>query len=154
MSEPAAKLRRARLPDDREAMLTVLEPANMHRVPSPEMHDFDIGEWYVAEQYGRIVGLTGYRLLEQDGNLIGKTTLLAVLPDQRGRGTGMALQELRMQLMREAGATRVITNADRPETIEWYCRHFGYRVVGEVEKLHEFGVPEVDRWTTLEAPLV
>jgi hypothetical protein len=58
-----------------------------------------------------------------------------------------------MDLMRDAGATRVITNADRPETIAWYERHFGYRRVGEVEKLHEFGLPDVDRWTTLEAPL-
>ena len=58
-----------------------------------------------------------------------------------------------MDLMRDAGATRVITNADRPETIEWYQRHFGYRVVGELAKLHEFGLPDVDRWTTLEASL-
>ncbi|HEY6770967.1 MAG TPA: hypothetical protein VI035_00800 [Solirubrobacterales bacterium] len=47
--------------------------------------------------------------------------------------------------MRSAGATRVITNADRPETIAWYKRHFGYREVGEVAKLHEFGLPDVDR---------
>ena len=58
-----------------------------------------------------------------------------------------------MTLMREAGATRVITNADRPETIAWYKRHFGYREVAEVPKLHEFGLPDVDRWTTLEADL-
>jgi hypothetical protein len=25
--------------------------------------------------------------------------------------------------------------------------------VGEVPKLHEFGLPDVDRWTTLEAEL-
>jgi ribosomal-protein-alanine N-acetyltransferase len=48
----------------------------------------------------------------------------------------------------------VITNADRPETIEWYKRHFGYEVVGEITKLHEFGLPDVDRWTTLEASLL
>ena len=58
-----------------------------------------------------------------------------------------------MGLMREAGAARVLTNADRPATIAWYERHFGYRRVGEVRKLHEFGLRDVDRWTTLEASL-
>ena len=58
-----------------------------------------------------------------------------------------------MRLMAEAGARRVITNADRPETIAWYERHFGYRKVGSVRKVHEFGLPDVDSWTTLEAPL-
>lgn len=58
-----------------------------------------------------------------------------------------------MQLMRDGGATRVVTNADRPETIAWYQRHFGYRIVGETDKAHEFGLRDVDRWTTLEAPL-
>ena len=146
-------IRPARLPADREGMLAVLETANMHRVPSPEMDDFDVGCWHVAELGSRIVGVAGFRLLEEDGGLTGKTTLLAVHPDQRGLGVGRALQELRMRLMRQAGAVRVVTNADRPETIAWYERRFGYRRVGELPKLHEFGLPEVDRWTTLEAPL-
>jgi len=94
------------------------------------------------------------RILRDGDGLAGKTTLLAVLPEQRKLGIGRALQELRMDLMRDAGATRVITTADRPETIAWYERHFGYRRVGEVEKIHEFGLPDVDHWTTLEAPLV
>lgn len=147
-------IRPARLPEDREGMLRVLETANMHRVPSPEMDDFDVGEWHVAEAQGLIVGVGGFRILSTPEGPVGKTTLLAVHPDARELGIGRALQELRMELMRHAGATRVITNADRPETIAWYQRHFGYRVVGEVEKLHEFGLPEVDRWTTLEASLV
>lgn len=146
-------LRPARLPEDREAMLAVLETANMHHVPSPEMDDFDVGEWFVADSGGRIAGVAGYRLLRDERGPVGKTTLLAVYPEERSKGIGRALQDLRMELMRDAGATRVVTNADRPETIEWYRRHFGYRVVGEVAKLHEFGLPEVDRWTTLEAPL-
>jgi 3-keto-5-aminohexanoate cleavage enzyme len=151
---PCYRIRPARLPDDRHPMLAVLETANMHRVPSPEMDDFDVGEWFVAEVEGAIVGVAGHRVLRDGSGLAGKTTLLAVLPEQRELGIGRALQRLRMDLMRDAGATRVITNADRPETIAWYERHFGYRRVGEVEKLHEFGLPEVDRWTTLEAPLV
>lgn len=147
------RIRPARLPDDREAMLAVLATTNMHHVPSPEMDDFDVGHWFVAEAGGRIAGVAGYRLLRDERGVAGKTTLLAVYPEERSRGIGRALQELRMELMRDAGATRVVTNADRPETIAWYQRHFGYRVVGEVPKLHEFGLPDVARWTTLEAPL-
>ncbi len=134
-------------------MLAVLKTANMHRVPSPEMDDFDIGRWFVAEDEGGIVAVAGFRLLDEGGEKVGKTTLLAVVPRAREHGIGRALQALRMELMREAGASRVITNADRPETIAWYERHFGYRKVGEVTKLHEFGLRDVDRWTTLEAPL-
>jgi ribosomal protein S18 acetylase RimI-like enzyme len=147
------RLRPARLPEDRPGMLAVLETANMHHVPSAEMDDFDVGSWHVAEAGATIVGVAGFRLLDEDGELTGKTTLLAVHPDQRQLGVGRALQELRMRLMREAGARRVITNADRPGTIEWYRRHFGYREIGSVAKRHEFGLPDVDRWTTLEAPL-
>src|SRR5262245_37464183 len=153
MSITGYRIRPARLPEDREQMLSVLETVNMHHVPSPEMDDFDVGRWYVAECGGRVVGVSGFRLLGPPEAPVGKTTLLAVYPDQRENGIGRALQELRMEKMRGAGATRVITNADRPETIAWYKRHFGYREVGEVAKLHEFGLPEVDRWTTLEADL-
>ena len=66
---------------------------------------------------------------------------------------GFRIRPVMMPHMRDAGAARVVTNADRPETIAWYQRHFGYRRVGEVRKLHEFGLPDVDRWTTLEASL-
>jgi 3-keto-5-aminohexanoate cleavage enzyme len=153
MSTPGYSIRPARLPEDRDQMLGVLATVNMHHVPSLEMEDFDVGHWYVAESEGRVVGVAGYRLLGPPGAPVGKTTLLAVDPGQRENGIGRALQELRMERMREAGATKVITNADRPETIAWYKRHFGYREVGRIEKLQEFGLPDVDRWTTLEADL-
>ena len=117
------------------------------------MHDFDIGTWFVAEIDGRIVGVCGFDLLHKDGELVGKTTLLTVLPETRKLGVGRTLQQLRMDLMRDAGATKVVTNADRPETIAWYEKHFGYRRVGEVPKIHEFGLKDVDHWTTIEAPL-
>ena len=151
MSRPV--LRPARLPADRSGMLSVLETANMHHVPSPEMHDFDVGSWYVATAEESIVGVAGFRVLDEPDGRVGKTTLLTVLPEWRGTGVGRELQELRMRLMREAGATRVTTNADRPATIAWYERNFGYRKVGEVPKLCEFGLPDVDHWTTLEARL-
>jgi exopolysaccharide biosynthesis predicted pyruvyltransferase EpsI/N-acetylglutamate synthase-like GNAT family acetyltransferase len=143
------RLRPAR-PADREAILAVMETANMHRLDSPEMPSFEIDRFVVAEADGRIVGAAGWQLL--DGELA-KTTLLAVLPAAGGRGVGSALQRARMSAMRLAGATRVRTNADRPETIAWYKRHFGYREVGTLAKEDDFGDPEVDRWVTLEADL-
>jgi ribosomal-protein-alanine N-acetyltransferase len=117
------------------------------------MHDLDVGEWHVAEMDGAVVGVCGFDLVRNGDGVHGKTTLMAVHPQARGAGVGLALQRLRMGLMRDAGATKVVTNADRPETIAWYGRHFGYVPVGEVAKVHEFGDPDVDRWTTLEAPL-
>jgi 3-keto-5-aminohexanoate cleavage enzyme len=138
---------------DRDGMLRVLESANMHRVPSEEMDDFDVGHWLVAEVDGEPAGVAGWRLITRDGRRVGKTTLLAVDPARRSLGIGRELQRVRMELMRRAGATSVITNADRPETVAWYQRRFGYRPVGTVPKLIEFGLPDVDHWTTLEARL-
>ncbi len=153
MSNLDYRIRPARLPEDREPMLAVLETVNMHHVPSAEMDDFDVGRWWVAESAGRVIGVAGFRLLGRPDAPVGKTTLLAVDPALREHGIGRALQELRLEEMRRAGASKVITNADRPETIAWYKRHFGYREVGEVAKVREFGLAEVDRWTTLEADL-
>jgi ribosomal-protein-alanine N-acetyltransferase len=58
-----------------------------------------------------------------------------------------------MRAMREAGCRTVTTNADLPETIAWYERWFGYRKVGTLAKVHEFGDPQRDHWTTLECDL-
>jgi GNAT superfamily N-acetyltransferase len=150
---PRYRLRPALVDRDRAAILEVLETSNMHHIPSPEMHDIDTGWWYVAEVGGAIVGVGGWELQDRGGELVGKTTLLTVKPDVRVGGIGRALQEHRMGMMRDAGATRVITNADRPRVIEWYERNFGYRKVGSVPKVMEFGLPDVHEWTTLEAPL-
>lgn len=141
--------RRARA-SDRAAVFRVLATANFDDVPSPEMPQLDLERFFVAESEGRIVGVAGYTILE-DGR--GKTTLMAVDPEHRGRGIGGNLQKLRMLEMRRKGCSSVVTNADRPETISWYRRKFGYRAVGRIEKLHEFGAPDVDHWTTLEADL-
>ncbi|MSO40856.1 MAG: GNAT family N-acetyltransferase [Solirubrobacterales bacterium] len=135
---------------DRGAILAVMETANMHNVPSPEMGELDPDRFVVARIGGEIVGAAGYAIPEPG---CGKTTLLAVHPEHGGLGIGAKLQERRLEAMHEHGARTVTTNADRPETIEWYKRRFGYREVGSVEKLHEFGDPEVERWTTLELDL-
>jgi len=141
--------RRARAADE-EAILRVLAFANMHHVPSPEMPSLDLERFFVAEVDGQVVGCSGYAVLE---NGDGKTTLMAVDPALRGKNIGKRLQELRMLEMREQGCPRVITNADRPETIRWYKRHFGYEEIGTLAKEHEFGLPDVHHWTTMAADI-
>jgi ribosomal-protein-alanine N-acetyltransferase len=135
---------------DWDAVLRVLATANFRPVPSPEVPEFDLTCVFVAEDEGEIVGVAGFKVMP-DGT--GKTTLMAVDPRYRGHGVGQRLQEMRMEAMLERGCTRVVTNADRPATIAWYQRKFGYQARGSVAKLHEFGDPEIDRWTTLEADL-
>jgi N-acetylglutamate synthase-like GNAT family acetyltransferase len=135
---------------DRDATVRVLECANFHHIPSPEMPELDLDRFFVAEEGGTILGVAGFTVTS-DGN--GKTTLMAVEPAHRGRHIGERLQELRMQAMRDLGCRTVTTNADRPATIAWYKRKFGYREVGSVAKIHEFGDPAVDSWTTLETDL-
>ena len=141
--------RRAR-PEDRAAIFRVLAFANFHHVPSAEMPTLDLADVFVAEMDGVIVGVGGYTLLA-DGR--GKTTLMAVDPAYRRYGIGTQLQVLRMRAMRVAGCRSVTTNADLPDTIAWYKRNFGYREVGTLAKVHEFGDPTVDQWTTLECDL-
>jgi len=135
---------------DYNGVLRVLEFANFHRIPCPEMPNFDVTQCYVAEIDGSIVGAAGFTRLE-DGR--GKTTLLSVDPDYRRFGIGRTLQELRMRELARHGCLSIVTNADLPNTIAWYEKHFGYREIGRVAKLHEFGDPEVAEWTTLEADL-
>ena len=141
--------RRARAADH-DAIFRVLAFANFHHVPSAEMPVFDLADVFVAEMDGVIVGVAGYALL---GDGRGKTTLMAVDPAFRRYGIGSRLQVLRMRAMREAGCRSVTTNADLPDTIAWYKRNFGYREVGTLAKVHEFGDPQRDHWTTLECNL-
>lgn len=135
---------------DRDAILAVMRHYNMHHVPSVEMEELDLACFFVAKLAGRIVGAAGYRLLEPGR---GKTTLLGVLPEYSGHGIGKALQQRRMEVMHRAGVSTLTTNADRPDTILWYRKHYGYRPVGSLRKLCSFGLDDVDHWTTLETDL-
>ncbi len=137
-------------PGDRTAILAVMRPYNMHHVPSVEMEELDLECFFVARIDGSIVGAAGYRLLAPGR---AKTTLLGVLPEYSGHGVGKALQHRRMEVMHQAGVRVLTTNADRPDTILWYRKHFGYRPVGTLPKLCSFGLEDVDHWTTLETDL-
>lgn len=135
---------------DAAAILAIMATANMHYVPSEEMPDLDWRCFFIALYDGMLVGAAGYRITSPDS---AKTTLMAVLPQYRKFGIGRALQLRRMQALREQGVKTLITNADLPETIAWYKKHFGYRETGKLKKVHEFGSKLIDEWTTLQTEL-
>lgn len=132
-------------------MLAVLAPTNMHHVPSLEMPELDYRCCFVAESEGRVIGMSGYKITSATE---AKTTLMAVLPGFRGWEIGKALQVRRMEALLGLGIRWLTTNADRPETIAWYKKHFGYQEIGTLAKVHEFGRPDIDHWTTLRTDLV
>jgi len=66
---------------------------------------------------------------------------------------GFKLQEFRMMRMYEQGIKILITNSDIPDTIDWYKKYFGYKEVGTLKKIHEFGRKDIDHWTTLQVDL-
>lgn len=136
--------------EDRDEILRIMEFWNMHHVPSEEMPELDISSFFVAEDDGIIIGASGFKMLSPE---IGKTTLLGVDPNVKGKGIGMSLQEARLKKMYELGAKKVITNADRPQTINWYKKHFGYYEIGKIKKAHSFGREDIDEWTTIEMNL-
>ncbi|MBN1866994.1 GNAT family N-acetyltransferase [Candidatus Sumerlaeota bacterium] len=148
--DDSIRIEKAR-PEDREAILEVMRPWNMHHVPSPEMETMDLSMYFVARKEGRVIGAAGYAILSQT---VGKTTLLGVLPDLQGSGVGKALQNTRLEAMHRLGVKKVVTNSDRPATIEWLKKSYGFREVGTLKKLMSFGDPDIDRWTTLELDLV
>ena len=137
-------------PDDYVAILSVMEPWNMHHVPSAEMDELDLSCFFVARLSGHVVGVAGYKLLSPGK---GKTTLLGIRPEFSGMGIGKALQNARLDAMYEAGVRTVQTNADRPETILWYKKHYGYRQIGVLKKICDFSLSDVDHWSTLEMNL-
>ena len=136
--------------EDRDSILAVMKPWNMHHVPSKEMEELDISCFFVATVENKIVGASGYKLLPDQQ---GKTTLLGVLPGNNGKGIGKLLQEARLKAMYDLGVKTVITNADRPATIKWYKKNYGYFEVGHIKKVASFGDDSIDSWTTLEMDL-
>jgi ribosomal-protein-alanine N-acetyltransferase len=135
---------------DRPRIFELLEQANMHRVPSPEMPELTYERYFVARLDGRVVGFCGYKILSPTE---AKTELMVVDNACRGLGIGLLLQTRRMEDMVSRGIETVTTNADLPATIAWYKKHFGYKEIGKLKKLHEFGDPAIDHWTTLRCDL-
>lgn len=143
------KIRKANK-QDRACILKVMESWNMHHVPSLEMEELDLSCFFVATVDAEIVGASGYKLLPNEK---GKTTLLGVLPQFNNHGIGKLLQEERLKAMYEKGVRQVITNADRPSTIKWYKKNYGYHEIGRIKKNSSFGDDSIDFWTTIEMNL-
>jgi 3-keto-5-aminohexanoate cleavage enzyme len=141
---------------DVDAAMRILDVWNMAPVPAsaenpdPERSGIDIKNAFVALCGDQIAGVASYIDLSAD---VAETASLAVDPQFKGKGIGYRLQAARLSEMKKRGFSRVRTETDRPETIEWYIRKFGYRIVGKNPKKHAFSLPDVDCWTVLELEL-
>jgi GNAT superfamily N-acetyltransferase len=128
-------------------ILAILETANFHRIGGREMPEFPLEDCFVAVADDHIVGVAGYRILDQ---ISAKTTLLAVLPDYRIGKIGYALHQARQDYLKTQGVKSLTTNADDPRVVHWYQRHFGYRETGlRIPKTEDFGRVEYSEWINL-----
>jgi len=138
---------------DLEETMRILSDWNMRPRegdPDAERSGVEIDHSFVAVCDDRIVGVASYLFLDED---TAETASLAVDPSVRGHGVGFELQRARLREMAARGIRTVRTETDRPETIDWYVRKFGYRVVGTNPKKHDFSLSDVDQWTVLELDL-
>ncbi len=118
--------------------------------PDPERSGIDVGNGFVALEGDRVIGACTYIV---HSSALVETASLAVHRAYKGKGIGDRLQAARLEEIRRRGFTKVRTEADRPETIAWYKRRFGYTEVGTNPKKHDFSLPDVDHWTVLELDL-
>jgi predicted N-acetyltransferase YhbS len=148
---------RKMVPADMQQAIDILKQWNMapiaasKAIPNPERSGINIDNTFVAVADDHIVGVGSYLGLSDD---VAETASLAVDPSYKGKGVGYRLQVARLKEMKERGFLRVRTETDRPETIQWYIRKFGYRKIGENPKKHSFSLDSVDYWTVLELDLV
>ncbi len=137
--------------ENRTDIFRLLKQANMHYIPSEEMPGLTYENYFVAKNDGNVVGFCGYKILSEHD---AKTELMVVDSQTRGQGIGYALQVRRMEDMLNKGIRTLTTNADLPASINWYKKHFAYKEVGKLKKIHEFGDPNIDEWTTLQVNLI
>lgn len=142
--------------DDLNDALALLAEWNMAprmptaETPDPERTTLNIGNSFVAMHDGKLVGVASYIVLNAE---TAETASLAVAKTCRGLGVGYLLQKARLEEMRHKGIKTLQTETDRPETIDWYVKKFGYRIVGTHKKKHSFSLLDVDHWTVLELDL-
>ncbi len=136
--------------------MALLEKWNMapkqasEAMPNPERSKLDTENTFVALLDNQLVGVASYILL---GNNRAETASLAVDPEYLGCGIGYQLHMTRIEELKSKGIKHIHTETDRPEVIQWYINKFGYRMVGENPKKHNFGHSDYDHWTILEANL-
>ncbi len=142
--------------DDLEPVIAILRiwniarPAPTDETRDPERSPIDVGNGFVALAGDRVIGACTYIV---HSSALVETASLAVHPAYKGKGIGYRLQAARLEEIRRRGFSKVRTETDRPETIAWYKRSFGYREVGTNPKKHVFGLSDVDHWTVLELDL-
>ncbi len=142
--------------DDLASVMAILRSWNMapraptDETPDPERSSIDVGNGFVALVGERVIGACTYII---HASVVAETASLAVNPGYKGKGVGYRLQMARLEEIRRRGCHKVRTEADRPETIAWYKRKFGYKEVGTNPKKHAFGLSDVDHWTVLELDL-
>lgn len=144
---------RKMLPTDLQPAMSLLAQYNM--APTPERPDAERSgliteNSFVAVEEGRMAGVASYIVLSADR---AETASLAVDPAFRGQGVGARLQIARLRELKQSGVRWVRTESDRPETLAWYIRKFGYVEVGKNPKKHEFSLPDIADWTVLELDL-
>ncbi len=132
-------------------ILEILRSVNFHRIGGPEMPSFPLQDCFVAEINGHIIGVAGYKILDHQ---TAKTTLMAVDGNFRRIGAGKALHQARVDYLRTQGIKYLYTNSDDQRVINWYQKHFGYRLTGgSVHKKEPFGLADKSEWTTLVCEL-
>ena len=139
-----------------DAAMAILEKWNMAprgtspEVPNPERESLIKEHTFIALEKKKIIGVCSYLILSEEE---AETASLAVDPSFKGKGIGFALQVARLKELKKRGFKRVHTETDRPETINWYIKKFGCKIVGTNPKKHDFSLPDVDLWTVLKLDL-
>lgn len=142
--------------EDMEAVIEILSKWNMApvkftpEIPEPIRSSININNSFVALDGKRIVGVCSYSIHSSE---LAETASLALEPEYRGKGIGHKLQMARLKEMKEKGVKKLITHADRPETISWYIKKFGYRIIGKEKKRHPWSRYDIDYRTVLELDL-
>ena len=146
------KIRESEVPQ----AMAILEKWNMapraatDNEPNPERESLILEHTFVALDCDQMAGVCSYLILSEEE---AETASLAVNPLYKGKGIGYALQLARLKEMKKKGFKRVHTETDRPETINWYIKKFGYRKVGINPKKPDFSLKNVDYWTVLKLDL-
>lgn len=144
---------------DLARIIEILEGYNMGHFGHAERPAMPkIEHFMVAEEQGVVVGCCAYLLYDESEIAVradeAETGSLAVSAEYRGKGVGEALQAARMHQLLDLGIETLFTETDRPQTIAWYIRKFGYRrLSSRPKKFRDFGDPDVDTFTLLAVDL-
>lgn len=111
-----------------------------------QVSKIDLQNGFVGLHNGKIVGFSHYKHLEEG---TAKTTLITVLPEFTGLGLGEKLQLARMNEAREKGYKKLITFCEKPAVVDWYIKHFNYKILRTElvhHRLHFFHIKDQIIW--------